>query len=694
MAWLAGWTFRKSKIIGASEVVANYTVTGGTAPLKLHTGNGADDNTNFYFNGQCKGYFDDVRITSDDGATLLSYALRPIDATTAELCVKTTIGAAPITIYIYYGNATATRYSDWAATFLEGMAAPPRISIDVTNKYNAGPSICREHTGTLHCVYTKGLTHFTNEDGGQHKTSTDGGRTWSLPVQISGNDHWTTGISEFVDNVTGQYKLIVTGYTWAPLPEPWIIWAKISVDGGVNWGANSPNYNDGNYITIASTPAAGDIYNVWNGVVQVHDGAGASLSSLLLPAFLLDASDANHLYLHVFKSTDNGVTWADKLIGNAAAFDSSEPSIVEVKTAGAFTGALYCTARKENADYSTYETYSVDFGEDWGTNAPNYNDNTLADSGLDQNRQEKAYVFRAASGPILLYAPRADSNDGWLQAYKGTDNGPEITWDTANYSSVERFRHTADWGDFFYASACEIEPGGQIGVVYYEWFGAGANPYCGIYLRYVELNSFHGKYTCYAANESETYEADDVLFVQGAALAVVNRPVTGGVAKYITEFKSLQTTIGAGDQYFYAGRDNTPDIGFAFIAPSNAAQTTAMDYNAGFENIWLAYAEGTTYIYKITMQEDIARSDYWIYNTSWVQQATNANKAPAAGFGTIEHIHLSTGSAVSTANVKIYWLTIRKYTPTEPQWGATGGETTGPAKAGNLAAKLRAIGAI
>jgi len=117
MAWLSGWQYRKSHVINsASGAGTNYQVK-----IKVYYGTGTDSGENVYLNGKCKTDFGDIRFTRSDGATLLDYWMESkVDSDNAVFWVEVAddLSTNPVTIYIYYGNATATTTSNGANTFL------------------------------------------------------------------------------------------------------------------------------------------------------------------------------------------------------------------------------------------------------------------------------------------------------------------------------------------------------------------------------------------------------------------------------------------------------------------------------------------------------------------------------------------------------------------------------------------------
>ena len=69
MAFLTGWTYRKSHVI-------EYAAGAGTLyqkRIKVHYGAGTDSGEDVYLNSHSRTDFGDVRFTDDDGTTLLDY---------------------------------------------------------------------------------------------------------------------------------------------------------------------------------------------------------------------------------------------------------------------------------------------------------------------------------------------------------------------------------------------------------------------------------------------------------------------------------------------------------------------------------------------------------------------------------------------------------------------------------------------
>lgn len=119
MGFLPGWSFRKSKTVNGTTFGSqtNYTLQ-----LTVYKGSGTDTDTAIYLNNNCNNDFSDVRFTSLDGETLLDYYMSSINPGVSAV-VDIEVDSIPVspgssTIYVYYGNTSATSQSNGDNTFL------------------------------------------------------------------------------------------------------------------------------------------------------------------------------------------------------------------------------------------------------------------------------------------------------------------------------------------------------------------------------------------------------------------------------------------------------------------------------------------------------------------------------------------------------------------------------------------------
>lgn len=118
MAWLTGWTYRKSITLArASGVVTNYQMKLLIGESSGATGEDVD------CGGHCLSTFNDLRFTTSDGTTLLDYWIESISGTTPNQLATVwiefdSIGTSDTTFYMYYGNSGASAASNGANTFI------------------------------------------------------------------------------------------------------------------------------------------------------------------------------------------------------------------------------------------------------------------------------------------------------------------------------------------------------------------------------------------------------------------------------------------------------------------------------------------------------------------------------------------------------------------------------------------------
>ena len=105
--WLAGWSYREPVNISSSSVLTDYqvNVTVDTAGLILDSKMQLDG--------------DDIRFTDSDGTTLLNYGIESgINTDTTKIWVNvSSVSTSGTTIYMYYGNLSASSVSNGTATF-------------------------------------------------------------------------------------------------------------------------------------------------------------------------------------------------------------------------------------------------------------------------------------------------------------------------------------------------------------------------------------------------------------------------------------------------------------------------------------------------------------------------------------------------------------------------------------------------
>ena len=116
-SWYDGnWSYRKSHTVNpATGAGTNYQIR-----IVVHYGSGSDSGNDVYLSSQCRTDFGDIRFTDSGGQTLLNYWMESDNASSAAIFwvkVSADLSSSAQTIYIYYGNPSATSISNCAATF-------------------------------------------------------------------------------------------------------------------------------------------------------------------------------------------------------------------------------------------------------------------------------------------------------------------------------------------------------------------------------------------------------------------------------------------------------------------------------------------------------------------------------------------------------------------------------------------------
>lgn len=117
--WLTGWSRRKKFTLTGST---DGALTDYQVKLTVYKGSGSDSGSSVYLGGNCEDDFADLRFTSSDGETLLSYWIESYTSgTSAVVWVKLpSLPASPDTtdFYIYYDNSGASSAASGADTFI------------------------------------------------------------------------------------------------------------------------------------------------------------------------------------------------------------------------------------------------------------------------------------------------------------------------------------------------------------------------------------------------------------------------------------------------------------------------------------------------------------------------------------------------------------------------------------------------
>ena len=114
MAWLSGYSARKELTISSVDTLSNYQKK---VTLHAHSGTDTEGADPIIHVPGCQADFDDIRFTGSDGTTLLDYWIESISGEVATIWVEMSLAEGDTTVYLYWGNSSATAVSSGKDTF-------------------------------------------------------------------------------------------------------------------------------------------------------------------------------------------------------------------------------------------------------------------------------------------------------------------------------------------------------------------------------------------------------------------------------------------------------------------------------------------------------------------------------------------------------------------------------------------------
>ena len=112
LAGLDGYAKRKSITVASSASLTNYQMK-----FIVHRSTGTDSGSNVYVSTNCQDDYDDIRFTNSSNQ-LLDYWIESSDSLSATIWVEAdSLASGNTTLYLYYGNASATAVSNGDNTF-------------------------------------------------------------------------------------------------------------------------------------------------------------------------------------------------------------------------------------------------------------------------------------------------------------------------------------------------------------------------------------------------------------------------------------------------------------------------------------------------------------------------------------------------------------------------------------------------
>jgi hypothetical protein len=169
-------------INNTGDALSDYQVS-----FTIHRSDGSDSGDDVYIGSSgCESDYDDIRFTKSDGETLLDYWIEESDENSATIWVEvdTITASGDTTIYLYYGAAGASAYSNGDDTF-DFFDDFESGSID-TDKWNV-IGTASITSGVLDC----GSTSQTNDRVLSKTTFAVGSYTWRSKAKV--NSYTTIG---------------------------------------------------------------------------------------------------------------------------------------------------------------------------------------------------------------------------------------------------------------------------------------------------------------------------------------------------------------------------------------------------------------------------------------------------------------------------------------------------------------------
>jgi hypothetical protein len=477
-SWLnASWKYRIPVTIDNSSNAANLSYYQASITLS------GSNYTAFAARAKADG--SDLRVTDSDGTTLLSHWLENLDATNSVAHVLVKIPAvaagATRTIYLYYGNASASSVSSPTTTV--GSSTSLTGPTDVVTQtdyagYNCNPSLVRLRNqggahgggsglnGNLVCVF--GAAGQGNGNPGQDfkvakAVSTDGGSTWTkttLLTPAAGDSALVRSLCELAD---GTLLLCYTyGTNAAYSTGKANQYVAKSTDGGVTWSN----------LTTRSSPVSvpwtvgTDVGTMYGDMVEKAAGG-----DLFMPAYYNTTAP---LYAAVLLKCPSGsdptvgTNWVTQgTIASSSTTRYDETAVVQTSDSSHYVAIIRHDTPATNGDL--FLSSSSDSGATWSAAA---RINLPGGSSATSNAVSP-HLRKLASGNILLSFGLRYSALFGSAAVLSTDGG--ASW--IDRGAVIPHGYTDTTGstpDYGYPAADQLADGTIVSVAYHpdaSWTG-------------------------------------------------------------------------------------------------------------------------------------------------------------------------------------------------------------------------------
>jgi hypothetical protein len=289
-------------------------------------------------------------VTDSDGTTVLSHWLEGIDAANSQVFILAKIPAvasgATRTVYLYYGNPSASSVSSAAATIgpTTSLAGPADIYTQVDSaNFNANPLLLRLRNqggangggaglnGKVLCFLLSGANSNADRTNGDLSlmSSTDGGVTWGSKTALaSSNATNTIEPRSAIEKADGTILLVYScdTPTVSNVGKAKMYVAK-STDGGSTW-SNLSSTSPANQLSVWWTYGT-DLGAVYGRMIEKTAGG-----DLYVPAYALVGTAYSARLLKCPSGSDptvgsNWVTQCTIATGSTSTVGYSETSVVQ-----------------------------------------------------------------------------------------------------------------------------------------------------------------------------------------------------------------------------------------------------------------------------------------------------------------------------------------------------------------------------
>jgi len=375
--------------------------------------------------------FDDIRFTSSDGTTLIDHWLESkTDSTTADFWVEIpSIPASPNTtmIYIYYGNSSASSASNGDNTFLlfdnfDGVSMDGFSRVSQQTLFSGsgsedwlGRTVFVDDGSKWVLVYRQAANHCCDTAAVMHiRFSTNEGASWTNADTFTNGSavtgapfsrHSTNAVADPVLMKAPNGDLLLHVGEVNSGGNPMGAYQYRSTDGGATWTDEGLINND----------------------TEIYSGQDyTTVDNDLYAIFWKDAgSDGAPYQTLLYKSTDNGITWA--LVSPITTSGTDEGGIEYVGS-----NTLLVVLRDTPAS-KTYQRISTDLGQTWGTQ-------TDISSSVGVLQRPRMRIFSDEPNRVYLYGRDQLAGNDYTVLYYTDNNGS--TWSLKFYPDTTSYADT------------------------------------------------------------------------------------------------------------------------------------------------------------------------------------------------------------------------------------------------------------